>query len=278
MHIRGTVRDEHGNTISGVIVYAYHTNASGLYPLNDDFKGRSAYRHGQLRGWAISDDQGKFGFDTIRPAGYPDSDLPAHVHMHVIEVGRCTYYIDDIMFDDDPRLTRQQRQRFSFGRGGSGFVSPTRDQSGIWMVTRDIVLGEKIPGYPKRAEQGDPPKSPSESNDSANAIKLTPEQKNLSFFVGTWELSVEGVEKKGHAEIQPILGGRFITEDVKLPFGDFDMEWHGVIGHNEGKKQYSGIWFDNADNTTHSSSGEADESGRVITFRGEQVGIGKFIW
>jgi hypothetical protein len=117
-----------------------------------------------------------------------------------------------------------------------------------------------------------------ESNDSANAIKLTPEQKNLAAFVGTWELSVEGVEKKGTAEIKPILGGRFITEDVKLPFGDFDMEWHGVIGHNEGKKQYTGVWFDNANNTTHSSSGEADESGRIITFRGEQVGFGKFIW
>jgi hypothetical protein len=117
-----------------------------------------------------------------------------------------------------------------------------------------------------------------ESADSADTIKLTPEQKNLSAFVGNWELSVEGVEKKGSAEIKPILDGRFITEDVKLPFGDFDMEWHGVIGHNEGKKQYTGVWFDNANNTTHSTSGEANESGSIITFRGEQVGHGKFNW
>ncbi len=79
-----------------------------------------------------------------------------------------------------------------------------------------------------------------ESADSAMAVNLTPEQKNLSAFVGTWELTVEGVDKKGSAEIKPILGGRFITEDVKLPFGDFDMEWHGVIGHNKGKEQYTG--------------------------------------
>ncbi len=116
------------------------------------------------------------------------------------------------------------------------------------------------------------------SADSANAIKLTPEQKNLAAYVGTWDLSVEGVDKKGIAVIKPILGGRFITEDVKLPFGDFDMEWHGVIGHNDAEKQYSGIWFDNANNTTQSDSGEAHESGRIITFRGEQVGHGKFIW
>jgi hypothetical protein len=31
-------------------------------------------------------------------------------------------------------------------------------------------------------------------------------------------------------------------------------------------------------NTTQSNSGEADEKGRTITFRGEQVGHGKFIW
>lgn len=107
---------------------------------------------------------------------------------------------------------------------------------------------------------------------------LTPQQKNLSAFVGTWELTIDGADKKGSAEINPILGGRFITEDVKLPFGDFDMEWHGVIGYNEGKDQYTGVWFDNANNTTHSTSGEADASGRIITFRGEQADLGKFIW
>lgn len=117
-----------------------------------------------------------------------------------------------------------------------------------------------------------------ESGDSPNANKLTPEQKNLSAFVGSWELSVDGVDKKGIAEIKPILDGRFITEDVRVPFGDFDMAWHGVIGHNESKKQYTGVWFDNANNTTHSNAGEADESGRIITFRGEQAGHGKFIW
>jgi protocatechuate 3,4-dioxygenase beta subunit len=67
--------------------------------------------------------------------------------MHVIEVGRCTYYVDDINFEDDPRLTRRERDR-SPARGGSGLVSPRKDSSGVWMVTRDIRLGENIPGYP----------------------------------------------------------------------------------------------------------------------------------
>ncbi len=156
MQIRGTVFDKLGNPIPGVIVYAYHTNAEGLYLPDGKFRGQEAFRHGRLRGWAVTDDRGEYGFDSIRPAGYPNSDLPAHVHMHVIEVGRCTYYIDDIMFEDDPRLTSQKRQELVLGRGGLGITSPTRDESGVWTVRRDIVLGEKIPDYPERPEPSVP--------------------------------------------------------------------------------------------------------------------------
>jgi protocatechuate 3,4-dioxygenase beta subunit len=140
MRIDGTVRDGEGRPVPGVIVYAYHTNAKGLYPQSPHS------RHGRLRGWARTDEQGRYRFDTIRPAGYPNSDLPAHVHMHVIEVGRCTYVIDDIQFEDDPRLSAAHR-RMAQERGGAGIVTPRRAESGRWLVTRDIVLGEHIPDY-----------------------------------------------------------------------------------------------------------------------------------
>ena len=105
-----------------------------------------------------------------------------------------------------------------------------------------------------------------------------PEHANLKAFVGTWELTVEGVKEKGTAEIKSILGGRFITEDVKVPFGSFTMEWHGVLGYDRGKKQYTGVWFDNMANTTESGTGEADSTGRTISFRGEHSGQAKFLW
>jgi len=105
-----------------------------------------------------------------------------------------------------------------------------------------------------------------------------PELANLKAFVGTWELTVEGVKEKGSAEIKSIIGGRFITEDVKVPFGGFTMEWHGVLGYDRGKKQYTGVWFDNAGNTTLSGSGEADKTGRILSFRGAHAGNAKFLW
>ena len=69
--------------------------------------------------------------------------------MHVIEPGCCTYYIDSIQFDDDPRLTPEERARADEGRGGSGILTPVRDADGAWAVRRDIRLGAGVPGYPR---------------------------------------------------------------------------------------------------------------------------------
>jgi len=120
-----------------------------------------------------------------------------------------------------------------------------------------------------------------DSNNAADATSTTTsgsEHEHLLAFVGRWELTVEGASEKGVAEIKSILGGRFITEDVKIPFGEFDMEWHGVLGYDRVKKQYTGVWFDNMNNTTRADTGEADETGRIISFRGKHAGNAKFLW
>lgn len=150
MAIEGTVTTPEGEPAAGVVVYAYHTDATGIYPREARSDGRAGSRHGRLRGWARTDASGRYRFDTIRPRGYPSTGIPAHVHMHVVEIGCCTYYIDDIVFEDDPRLTLEERGRYP-GRGGGGVVSPVRDSTGRWVVQRDIRLGAKIPGHPAEA-------------------------------------------------------------------------------------------------------------------------------
>ncbi len=147
LRIEGTVRNAKGAAVPGVVVYAYQTDARGIYPRDDTAKTASGARHGRLRGWAKSDARGRYRFDTIRPAGYPDTNVPQHVHMHVIEPGRGTYYLEEMLFTDDPRLTAEQRRLQANGRGGSGLVTPRKDATGAWLVTRDIVLGQAVPGY-----------------------------------------------------------------------------------------------------------------------------------
>ena len=144
--LTGRVLAADGSARAGIVVYAYHTDAKGLYPPIPGARDGAANHHGRLRGWAVSDDQGRYRFDTIRPASYPTRDVPAHIHMHVLEPGCSTYYIDDVMFTDDPLLTPAQRRMHAGGRGGNGIVAPVRTADG-WQVGRDIRLGAGIPGH-----------------------------------------------------------------------------------------------------------------------------------
>jgi len=144
--VEGVVTTGAGHPASGVIIYAYQTDAGGLYPAAPSLRGAAA-RHGRLRGWARTDAAGRYRFLTVRPGGYPNTDIPEHVHLHVIEPGRCTYYIDDVVFEDDPRLTARQRAAHDRGRGGSGVVRPTGSAAAGWNARRDIRLGAGINGY-----------------------------------------------------------------------------------------------------------------------------------
>lgn len=153
MLLQGIVRTAAGQPASDIVVYAYQTDAKGLYPSAPSLQG-TAVRHGRLRAWARTDAQGAYRFVTIRPAGYPNTDIPEHIHLHVIEPGRCTYYIDDVVFEDDPRLTPRQRAAHDRGRGGSGVIKPMRDPSGTWQARRDIRLGAGINDYAQCGRQG----------------------------------------------------------------------------------------------------------------------------
>ena len=149
MIITGRVLDSAGKPRAHVIVYAYHTDASGIYPPPAKSLGAAADRHGRLRGWAVTDRDGRYSFTTIRPASYPGRRIPAHVHMHVIEPGCATYYIDELVFTDDPLLTPAERGQHQENRAGSGITAPRWDKaSGTWRVRRDINLGLNIPGHP----------------------------------------------------------------------------------------------------------------------------------
>ena len=56
------------------------------------------------------------------------------------------YYIDETRFDDDPLLTKGERAKKE-KRGGSGIIKLTKNQNGVWIGRRDIVIGLNIPNY-----------------------------------------------------------------------------------------------------------------------------------
>jgi protocatechuate 3,4-dioxygenase beta subunit len=145
MTMSGTIYKKDGRTPApGVILYVYHTDNTGRYtPDKGQTDGR---RHGHLRGWVRSDEQGRYRFHSIRPAAYPSGRDPQHVHVLVKEPGLGIYWIDNYEFEDDPLLTAERRAGLT-QRGGSGIIVLNRTAEG-WKGQRDIVLGLNVPGYP----------------------------------------------------------------------------------------------------------------------------------
>ena len=66
--LQGTIYEPDGTTpAKGIVVYAYNTNAQGIYPKRGDESG-NCKRHGYLRGWAITNEKGNYQFTTIKSA------------------------------------------------------------------------------------------------------------------------------------------------------------------------------------------------------------------
>ena len=145
VQITGRVFKSDGKTpAKDVILYMYHTDREGLYKKKAGDTGW-ATRHGYIRGWVKTDSNGRYVLYTFRPASYPTRSEPEHIHITVKEPDKNPYYIDDILFDDDPLLTESKRDGLR-NRGGSGIVTP-RLENGIVWIRRDIILGMNIPNY-----------------------------------------------------------------------------------------------------------------------------------
>src|SRR5262249_39181091 len=102
--VTGQVFAPDGTTpAANVIVYAYQTDATGHY--QNDAAGL-----GRLHGWVQTDAQGRFEFQTIRPAAYPGRTVAAHIHFHIYGGGYPLQWTEELMFADDPLLRADQKE------------------------------------------------------------------------------------------------------------------------------------------------------------------------
>jgi protocatechuate 3,4-dioxygenase beta subunit len=102
--IHGQVIDVEGKPAPGVEIFAYHTDITGFYAKP------GAADPWRLKGWAVTDPQGRFEFRTIRPAPYPGRAIPAHVHLSLV-TRCCGRQFAEVMFEDDPLATPEYRSR-----------------------------------------------------------------------------------------------------------------------------------------------------------------------
>ncbi len=146
LEISGTIYQKDGKTpAKDVILYIYHTDQKGVYPQKGNETGWGK-RHGYLRGWIKTNADGKYKFYTLRPASYPDTRAPQHIHPVIKEPNKNEYYIDEYLFMDDPFLNAKERAQQQ-KRGGAGILTLSKKKDGTWVGKRDIILGLNIPNY-----------------------------------------------------------------------------------------------------------------------------------
>jgi len=145
--IQGTVYKKGGKVpATDVIIYYWQTDNDGYYSPKKGM-GEGAKRHGHIRGWVKTDVSGNYSIFTIRPAPYPNEDMPAHIHTSIKEPNIADeYYIDEFVFDDDPLLTRKKTEARE-NRGGSGILHITTVDE-LQVANHNIFLGLHIPNYP----------------------------------------------------------------------------------------------------------------------------------
>ena len=111
IRVIGIVKDNQGKPVADALIYFYHTDARGWYAADAPhvLMNEGDMRHARLFGYVKTDKSGQFELHTIKAAGYPKSDLPAHIHVHVSADGYQSYGTE-FLFDDDERLVGKIRE------------------------------------------------------------------------------------------------------------------------------------------------------------------------
>jgi protocatechuate 3,4-dioxygenase beta subunit len=114
LRVAGRVLGRDGQPMKSAEVYVYQTSAKGWY------SDRAAHyevhegdrKHARIFGYLLTDNVGRFDLRTIRPAGYPGSNLPAHIHVEIRRPRESfAHLVTEVEFEDDPRLTSAMKAR-----------------------------------------------------------------------------------------------------------------------------------------------------------------------
>ena len=136
MIVSGTIFEPDGKTPApNVLIYLYHTDIYGYY-------GRKSgeHKHGRYRGWMLTDGQGKYEFQTIKPAPYPENRFAAHIHTTLTTKTMKEDWIDNYLFEGDTLISTRERTEAGQKGGFNPILKLEKTTNGIWTAQRNIQL------------------------------------------------------------------------------------------------------------------------------------------
>ena len=152
LRVEGLVVDTQGNPVADAEVDIWHASPVGLYEQQDESQADM-----NLRGKFITDFEGKFWFNTVKPTGYPiptDGVVgrllaaqnrhpyrPAHLHALIFKEGFKTL-ISQVYADDDEHLTTDVQ--FGVTRATTGHFQKQADGSYLLQYTYVMQAGEAV--------------------------------------------------------------------------------------------------------------------------------------
>ncbi|WP_406683713.1 hypothetical protein N1F78_13630 [Seonamhaeicola sp. MEBiC1930] len=138
LKITGTIYESDGVTpAKNVLLFIHQTDENGNFELSRHNKKRFV-KH---RGWIRTDEDGKYTFYTFVPGNYNYKQILPIVK----EPNKPEYKIETFLFDDDPQLTDKCREQVS--QTDPQRILKLDKKEGLWVATRDIVLGKPIAEY-----------------------------------------------------------------------------------------------------------------------------------
>ena len=122
---------------AGALLYVYHTDARGLYSEKD---GQGGPPDPRIKGRMKTDADGRYEFRSIKPASYPGTRNPAHIHAQVSGAGFPEQWIHEFWFEGDPFIPADVLKGFDGLGAFSPVMSIKRGADGVLRCTRDIKL------------------------------------------------------------------------------------------------------------------------------------------
>lgn len=134
LRISGRILQPDGKPAEGVVLFIYHTDATGYYNEKDDASNP------RLKGWMKTGPDGRYEFRTIKPAPYPHRTTPAHIHAHIYGPQYSERWIDDYWFEGDPLITAKELGRVKRAGEAPAIIGLKRNGEGVLQGVRDITL------------------------------------------------------------------------------------------------------------------------------------------